>query len=164
VSKVVLLPFLNRDEKGLFWQVQGRIYANMFALVERPVRAKSLEISGGQGLGDQVALEALVRLIDEGLKHQQMFRRLEAMLAPSMPAGSRSTTRCTAAIPQGDPRPTGSLMERPVGVKASAGSNGSPSAGPTRDLTAGRLTFKLSNRKADARGRQRSTPRGHWLS
>jgi hypothetical protein len=59
----------------------------MFALVERFIGAKVLEVSRGHWLGDQVALEALVRLTDEELKHQEMFRRLERMMAPGMPAG-----------------------------------------------------------------------------
>ena len=69
--------------------MQGRTYANMFALVERFIGAKMLEISRGHWLGDQVALEAMVRLTDEELKHQELFRRLEAMMAPGMPAGYR---------------------------------------------------------------------------
>lgn len=89
LSKVVQLPFLSADEKRLFSQVQGRTYANMFALVERFIGAKVLEISRGHWLGDQVALEALVRLTDEELKHQEMFRRLETMMAPGMPVGYR---------------------------------------------------------------------------
>ena len=89
LSKVGQLPFLGADEKRLFSQVQGRTYANMFALVERFIGAKVLELSRGHWLGDQVALEALVRLTDEELKHQEMFRRLETMMAPGMPAGYR---------------------------------------------------------------------------
>jgi len=89
LSKVDRLPFLNADEKRLCSQVQGRTYANMFALVERFIGAKVLELSRGHWLGDQVALEALVRLTDEELKHQEMFRRLETMMAPGMPAGYR---------------------------------------------------------------------------
>ena len=89
LSKVAQLPFLNADEQRLFSQVQGRTYANIFALVERFIGAKVLEISRGHWLGDQVALEALVRLTDEELKHQEMFRRLETMMAPGMPAGYR---------------------------------------------------------------------------
>jgi hypothetical protein len=89
LSKVARLPFLNADERRLYSQVQGRTYANMFALVERFIGAKVLEISRGHWLGDQVALEALVRLTDEELKHQEMFRRLETMMAPCMPAGYR---------------------------------------------------------------------------
>jgi hypothetical protein len=87
LSKVARLPFLTADEQRLFSQVQGRTYANMFALVERFIGAKMLEISRGHWLGDQVALEALVRLTDEELKHQELFRRLETMMAPGMPAG-----------------------------------------------------------------------------
>lgn len=89
LSKVERLPFLGPDERRLYSQVQGRTYANMFALVERFIGAKMLEISRGHWLGDQVALEALVRLTDEELKHQEMFRRLETMMAPGMPAGYR---------------------------------------------------------------------------
>ena len=89
LSKVTQLPFLTADEQRLFSQVQGRTYANIFALVERFIGAKVLEISRGHWLGDQVALEALVRFTDEELKHQEMFRRLETMIAPGMPAGNR---------------------------------------------------------------------------
>jgi hypothetical protein len=83
------LPFLSEPEKRLYSQVQGRTYTNMFALVERFIGAKALEVSRDHWLGDQVALEALVRLTDEELKHQTMFRRLEAMIAEQMPAGYR---------------------------------------------------------------------------
>jgi hypothetical protein len=89
LSKVTQLTFLTADEQRLYSQVQGRTYANMFALVERFIGAKVLEISRSHWLGDQVALEALVRLTDEELKHQEMFRRLDAMMAPGMPAGYR---------------------------------------------------------------------------
>ena len=89
LSKVGQLPFLTAAQKRLFSQVQGRTYANLFALVERFISAKVLEISRGHWLGDQVALEALVRLTDEELKHQAMFRRLETMIASGMPPGYR---------------------------------------------------------------------------
>ena len=46
-----------------------------------------LELSGRHWLGDQVALEALVRFSDEELKHQELFRRIERMLDARMPAG-----------------------------------------------------------------------------
>jgi hypothetical protein len=87
LSKVAQLPFLSADEKRFYSQVQGRTYANMFALVERFIGAKMSAIGGEHALGDQVAFEALVRLTDEELKHQEMFRRLEAMTATGMPAG-----------------------------------------------------------------------------
>jgi hypothetical protein len=87
LSKVTQLPFLSAGQKRFFSQVQGRTYANMFALVERFIGAKMSAIGGEHALGDQVAFEALVRLTDEELKHQEMFRRLEAMTASGMPAG-----------------------------------------------------------------------------
>ena len=89
LSLVDRLPFLSAPEKRLWSQVQGRTYANMFGLVERFIGAKVLEVSRDHWLGDQNALEALVRMSDEELKHQAMFRRLEAMIAAGMPAGYR---------------------------------------------------------------------------
>jgi len=87
LSKSIELTFLTEDEKRFFSQVQGRTYANMFGLVERFICAKVLEISHEHFLGDQVALEALVRFSDEELKHQELFRRLDEMAAKQMPAG-----------------------------------------------------------------------------
>ena len=87
LSKAGELPFLSADEARFMSHVQGRTYANMFALVERYIGAKMLDISRDYWLGDQVALEALVRLTDEELKHQEMFRRLERMAAVGMPPG-----------------------------------------------------------------------------
>jgi hypothetical protein len=59
----------------------------MFGLVERFIAAKMLEVSRDHWLGDQRALEALVRFSDEELKHQELFRRLERLAAEDMPAG-----------------------------------------------------------------------------
>ena len=87
ISKVGELEFLGAAERRLLSQVQGRTYANMFGLVERFIGAKILEVSSGHWLGDQVKLEALVRFTDEELKHQELFRRLETMMAPAMPKG-----------------------------------------------------------------------------
>ena len=87
LSKIEQLPFLDAADKRLYSQVQGRTYANMFALVERFIGAKVLDLSRNHALGDQVAFEALVRLTDEELKHQELFRRLEAMVADGMPDG-----------------------------------------------------------------------------
>jgi hypothetical protein len=87
LSKVNEIEFLESGERRLLSQVQGRTYANMFALVERYIAAKVLELSRDHWLGDQAALEALVRFTDEELKHQELFRRMEAMIAPGMPAG-----------------------------------------------------------------------------
>ena len=87
LSKVTELSFLRPAEMRFLSQIQGRTYANIFGLVERYIGAKTLEISKDYWLGDQVALEALVRFTDEELKHQEMFRRLEQMAAAGMPAG-----------------------------------------------------------------------------
>jgi hypothetical protein len=87
LSKIERLTFLDTGEKRLMSQIQGRTYANIFGLVERYIGAKILEISREHWLGDQTALEALVRFTDEELKHQELFRRVEAMVAADMPAG-----------------------------------------------------------------------------
>jgi hypothetical protein len=87
LSRVRELTFLSRDEQRLASQIQGRTYANMFGLVERFISAKMLELGQDHRLGDQAAFEALVRFTDEELKHQELFRRLEAMTATGMPRG-----------------------------------------------------------------------------
>jgi len=87
LSRVDALGFLDANARRLLTQIQGRTYANIFGLVERFIAAKVLEVSRDHWLGDQVALEALVRLTDEELKHQELFRRIDAKLGESMPAG-----------------------------------------------------------------------------
>ncbi|HLT35433.1 MAG TPA: hypothetical protein VK034_04085 [Enhygromyxa sp.] len=87
LSKADTLEFLDPSERRLLSQVQGRTYANIFGLVERFIAAKVLEISREHWLGDQVALEALVRFTDEELKHQELFRRIDEMLGEIMPPG-----------------------------------------------------------------------------
>src|SRR5215813_12802250 len=87
LSKVNQLEFMSAGERRLVSQIQGRTYANIFGLVERYIGVKVLELSRDYWLGDQVALEALVRFTDEELKHQELFRRIENMLAEGMPAG-----------------------------------------------------------------------------
>jgi len=81
------LDFLGADEKRLASQIQGRTYANMFGLVERFIGPKILEVSRDHWLGDQTAFEALVRFTDEEIKHQELFRRVEALIAEGMPDG-----------------------------------------------------------------------------
>lgn len=78
---------LSAGEKRLVSQIQGRTYANMFGLVERFINAKVLELSHDYWFGNQVALEALIRFSDEELKHQALFRRIEAMIGQVLPAG-----------------------------------------------------------------------------
>jgi len=87
LSLVDKMDFLSTDEQRFLSQIQGRTYANVFGLVERFICAKVMDKSQDHVLGDQVALEALVRFSDEELKHQEMFRRLDEMAAAQMPAG-----------------------------------------------------------------------------
>src|SRR6187431_1634980 len=89
LSKVATLTFLGAEERRLLSQIQGRTYANMFGLVERYIAAKMLELSRDHWLGDQKALEALVRFTDEELKHQELFRRIEGMIGAGMRPGYR---------------------------------------------------------------------------
>ena len=87
ISKVDKLDFLDDEEKRFLSQIQGRTYANMFGFVERFITAKVLETTRDHWLGDQIALEALIRFSDEELKHQELFRRIETMMAEGMPDG-----------------------------------------------------------------------------
>ena len=80
---------LSDAEMRFVSQIQGRTYANVFGLVERFITAKLIEVSRHHSLGDQSALEALVRFSDEEIKHQTLFRRIEAMMGETMPAGYR---------------------------------------------------------------------------
>ena len=87
LSLIAEFPSLSADEKRFVSQIQGRTYANMFGLVERFINAKVLEVSRDHWLGDQNALEALVRFSDEELKHQELFRRINAMVGETLPTG-----------------------------------------------------------------------------
>jgi hypothetical protein len=93
LSRVRQLSFLSPAEQTFLSQIQGRTYTNIFGLVERFIGAKILELSKEHWLGDQTVLESLVRFTDEELKHQEMFRRLEAMTATGMPEGYRFDAR-----------------------------------------------------------------------
>jgi hypothetical protein len=87
LSKIGEFGIANPDERRFVSQIQGRTYANMFGLVERYIGAKILEVTRGHALGDQIVVESLVRFTDEELKHQELFRRLEVMMAMDMPKG-----------------------------------------------------------------------------
>src|SRR5262245_54239999 len=89
LSKVNEFTFLSQAERRYLSQIQGRTYANIFGLVERYIDAKMLELSRDYWFGDQIALEALVRFSDEELKHQELFRRIEKLVAERMPPGYR---------------------------------------------------------------------------
>ena len=94
LSLVNELEFLDEADGRYLSQIQGRTYAYIFGLVERFINAKVLELSRKHWFGDQRALEALVRFSDEELKHQELFRRIEKMVADTLPGGYR---------PAGDP-------------------------------------------------------------
>jgi len=87
ISRTDELGFLDTAEQTALSQIQGRTYANMFGLVERFICAKIIEVSRDHCLGNQTALESLVRFSDEELKHQELFRRIEVMIGRGMPAG-----------------------------------------------------------------------------
>ncbi|MBS0522475.1 MAG: hypothetical protein JSS04_02480 [Proteobacteria bacterium] len=88
LSLVRELPLSDADMRFVS-QIQGRTYANVFGLVERFITAKLLEVGREHSLGNQHALEALVRFSDEEIKHQELFRRIETMIGETMPAGYR---------------------------------------------------------------------------
>jgi hypothetical protein len=87
ISGIQQFEFLDEQQARILSQIQGRTYANMFGLVERFINCKVLELSQDLCTGDQVALEALIRFSDEELKHQELFRRIEKMIAAKMPPG-----------------------------------------------------------------------------
>lgn len=89
LSLVTTFTTLSDDEQRFVSQIQGRTYANVFGLVERFINAKILEVSRDYWLGDQTALEALVRFSDEELKHQALFRRIDDMVGETLPEGYR---------------------------------------------------------------------------
>ena len=80
---------LTPGERRFVSQIQGRTYANVFGLVERFINAKVLELSRDHALGDQIVVEALVRFSDEELKHQALFRRIDAMVGEVLLGGYR---------------------------------------------------------------------------
>ncbi len=89
LSRVDTIPFLNKHDQRLLSQIQGRTYAYVFGLVERFISAKMLDQGRAHALDDQHAMEALVRFTNDELKHQELFRRVEIMIADQMPLGYR---------------------------------------------------------------------------
>jgi hypothetical protein len=78
---------LSADDQRLISQIQGRTYAGIFGVAERFVNAKIVEMQAAHVFDGQTALEALVRFSDEELKHQELFRRVEALCEQAMPKG-----------------------------------------------------------------------------
>lgn len=92
LSLVTQLAFLNEGQQRLLSQVQGRTYAYLFGLIERCINAKVLELGRAHCLGDQTALAALLRFVQDELKHQELFRRVERLAELALPPGYRMTT------------------------------------------------------------------------
>ena len=91
LSQVDKIPFLSTHDARLLSQIQGRTYAYVFGLVERFISAKMLDQGRAHALDDQHAMAALVRFTNDELKHQELFRRVEQMIADQMPLGYRQT-------------------------------------------------------------------------
>ena len=92
LSLVTQLPFLNVGQQRLLSQVQGRTYAYLFGLIERCINAKVLELGRAHCLGDQTAVAALLKFVQDELKHQELFRRIEKLADLALPPGYRMTT------------------------------------------------------------------------
>ena len=92
LSLVTQLPFLNEGQQRLLSQVQGRTYAYLFGLIERCINAKVLELGHAHCFGDQTALAAMLRFVQDELKHQELFRRVEKLADLALPPGYRMTT------------------------------------------------------------------------
>jgi hypothetical protein len=95
LSRVDTIPFLDAQDQRLLSQVQGRTYAYIFGLVERFISAKMLDQGRAHALGDQHALEALIRFTNDELKHQELFRRVEQMIGDQMPLGYRQVANAS---------------------------------------------------------------------
>ncbi len=89
LSRVNSLAFLSPEDARLLSQIQGRTYAYIFGLVERFISAKMVDQGRAHALDDQHAFEALVRFTNDEIKHQELFRRMEAMIGERMPLGYR---------------------------------------------------------------------------
>lgn len=97
LSLVTQLSFLSESQQRLLSQVQGRTYAYLFGLIERCINAKMLERGRAHCLADQTAVAALLKFVQEELKHQELFRRVEKLADLALPAGYRMTTDPDAA-------------------------------------------------------------------
>jgi hypothetical protein len=86
LSLISEFSYLTESEKRYLSQIQGRTYANIFGLVERFIDTKVAELYDDQ-LGNSVAQEALNRFSIEEVKHQELFRRVDALAGAVMPAG-----------------------------------------------------------------------------
>lgn len=110
LSRLEKITFLTPDERRLMSQIQGRTYAYLFGLVERAINAKMMEVGRDHALGNQVAVEALLRFCEEEMKHQRLFNLVEDMIGKVLPAGYIKTADADAVAAQVLSKPNWSVL------------------------------------------------------
>ena len=70
-----LSSLLTDDERRALNQISGNAYLNLFSFVEEYILATMAKHAQAEIFGDPHALRALVRFVDEELKHQALFDR-----------------------------------------------------------------------------------------
>jgi hypothetical protein len=91
LSRVAELGFLRPPQARALSQLQACTYAHCAVLVERCVAATALLAGENHWLGDALSLQAHLRVADNALKHQRLFRRLAQMTTAGLPPGYRFT-------------------------------------------------------------------------
>jgi hypothetical protein len=69
------LAFLSADERRKLNQISGNSYLNVFQFVEEFILATMTQHAEGELFGDRAHIRALVRMVDEEVKHQELFKR-----------------------------------------------------------------------------------------
>lgn len=69
------LTFLDAEERRKLNQIASNAYLNLFQFVEEYILATMTQHAQAEMFGDTHAMRALVRFVDEELKHQQLFER-----------------------------------------------------------------------------------------
>lgn len=89
LTRVGELGFLRPDQARRLSQLQACTYAHSAVCVARCVAAVTLRGGEAHWCGDAVALQTHVRVADDALKHQTLFRRLASMTLTGLPSGYR---------------------------------------------------------------------------
>jgi hypothetical protein len=87
LSRVNELEGLNTVQARALSQLQACTYAHSALRVERCIAAVMLRASQAHWCGDATVLQAQLRVADDALKHQALFRRLALQTAQGLPAG-----------------------------------------------------------------------------
>ena len=93
LTSVGELGFLRPDQARRLSQLQACTYAHSAVRVARCVAAVTLRGGEAHWCGDAVALQTHVRVADDALKHQTLFRRLASMTLTGLPQGYRFDTQ-----------------------------------------------------------------------